>query len=46
MQIKNRGKDHLQLVRMPTIRSLQTVSAEQGLEKREPSKDTGENVNE
>ena len=45
MQIKTRMRYHLTLVRTAIIKSLQTVNAGEGVEKREPSYAVGGNVN-
>ena len=45
MQIKITMKYHLMLVRITTIKSLQTINAGEGVEKREPSYTVGGNSN-
>ena len=45
MQIKTTMKDHLTLVRMAAIKSLQTINAGEGVEKKEPSYTVGGNAN-
>ena len=45
MQIKATVRHHLTLVRMAIIKSLQTINAGEGVEKREPSCTVGGNVN-
>ena len=45
MQIKITMKYHLMLVRITTIKSLQTINAGEGVEKREPSYTVGGNAN-
>ena len=45
MQIKTAMRYHLILVRMIIIKNLQTINAEEGVEKREPSSAVGGNVN-
>ena len=45
MQIKTTMRYHLTLVRMVILKDLQTINAEEGLEKREPSSTVGGNVN-
>ena len=45
MQIKTTMRYHLTLVRMAAIKSLQTISAGEGAEKKEPSYTVGGNVN-
>ena len=45
MQIKTTLRYHLTLVRMALIKSLHTVNAGEGVEKREPSCTVGGNVN-
>ena len=45
MQIKTTARHHLTLVRMAIIKSLQTINAEERVEKREHSCNAGENVN-
>ena len=44
MQIKTTVRYHLTPVRMAIIKSLQTVNAGEGVEKREPSCTVGRNV--
>ena len=45
MQIKTTMRYHLTLVRMATIKNLQTINAGEAVEKREPSYTVGGNVN-
>ena len=45
MQIKTTMRYHFTLVRMAAIKSLQTVNAGEGVEKREPSYTVGGNAN-
>ena len=45
MQIKTTMRYHLRSVRMAIIKSLETVSAEEGVEEREPSCTVGGNIN-
>ena len=45
MQIKTTMRYHLIPFRMAIIKSLQTINAAEGMEKREPSCNVGENVN-
>ena len=45
MQIKTTVKYHLMLVRMAAIKTLQTINAGEGMEKREPSYTVGGNAN-
>ena len=45
MQIKTTMRYHLMLVRMAAIKSLQTINAGEGAEKREPSYTVGGNAN-
>ena len=45
MQIKITMRYHLKLVRMAVIKSLQTINAGEGVEKREPSYTVGGNAN-
>ena len=45
MQIKTTMKYHLTPVRMAVIKSLQTINAGEGVEKREPSYTIGGNAN-
>ena len=45
MQIKTTMRYHLTLVRMAAIKSLQTINAGEGVEKREPSYTVAENTN-
>ena len=45
MQIKTTMKYHLMLVRRPSSKSLQTVSAGEGVEQRQPSYIVGGNAN-
>ena len=45
IQIKTTMRYHLTLVRMAIIKSLQTINAGEGVEKREPSCIIGGNVN-
>ena len=45
MQIKTAMRYHLTPVRMATSKSLQTINAGEGVEKREPSYTVGGNVN-
>ena len=45
MQIKTTMKYHLTLVRMAAIKSLQTINAGEGVEKKEPSYTVGGNAN-
>ena len=45
MQIKTTMRYHLMLVKMTAIKSLQTINAEEGLEKREISYTVGGNAN-
>ena len=45
MQIKTTMRYHLTPVRRPSSKSLQTINAEEGVEKREPSYAVGGNVN-
>ena len=45
MQIKTTVRYHLMLVRMAAIKSLQTINAGEGVEKREPSYTVGGNAN-
>ena len=45
MQIKTIMRYHLTLVRMAAIKSLQTINAGEGVEKREPSYTVAENTN-
>ena len=45
MQIKTPMRYHLTLVRMAIIKSLKTINAGEGVEKREPSSTVGGNVN-
>ena len=45
MQIKTTMRYHLTLVRMAAIKSLQTINAGEGVEKREPSYTVGGNAN-
>ena len=45
MQIKTAMRYHLTPVRMAIIKSLQTINAGEGVEKREPSYTVGGNVN-
>ena len=45
MQIKTAMMYHLLLVRMAAIKSLQTINAGEGVEKREPSYTVGGNAN-
>ena len=44
MQIKTTMRYHVMPVRMATIKSLQTINAGEGAEKREPSYTVGENA--
>ena len=44
-QIKTKMKYHLTQVRKPSSKSLQTINAGEGVEKREPSCTVGGNVN-
>ena len=45
MQIKTTMRYHLTLVRKPSSKNLQTINAEEGVEKREPSYNVGGDVN-
>ena len=45
MQIKTTMRYHLTLVRMAALKSLQTINAGDGVEKREPSYTVGGNAN-
>ena len=45
IQIKTTMRYHLTLVRMAAIKSLQTINAGEGVEKREPSYTVGGNAN-
>ena len=45
MQIKTTMRYHLTQVRKPSSKSLQTINAGEGVEKREPSCTVGGNVN-
>ena len=45
MQIKTTMRYHLTLVRKPSSKNLQTINAEEGVEKREPSYTVGGDVN-
>ena len=45
MQIKTTMRNHLTLVRMAIIKSLQTINAGEGVEKREPSYTVGGSAN-
>ena len=45
MQIKTTVRYHLTLVRMAAIKSLQTINAGEGTEKREPSYTVSGNAN-
>ena len=45
MQIKTTMRYHLTLVRMAIIKSLKTINAGEGVEKREPSCTAGGNIN-
>ena len=45
MQIKTTVRYHLMLVRMAAIKSLQTINAGEGAEKKEPSYTVGGNAN-
>ena len=45
MKVKTTMRYHLTLVRMALIKSLQTINAGKGVEKREPSYTVGGNVN-
>ena len=45
MQIKTTMRYHLTLVRMAAIKSLQTINAGEGVEKREPSYTVAGNAN-
>ena len=45
MQIKTTLKYHLRLVRTAATKSLQTINAGEGMEKREPSYTVGGNAN-
>ena len=45
VQIKTTMRYHLMLVKMTAIKSLQTINAEQGVEKSEPSYTVGRNAN-
>ena len=45
MQIKTTMRYHLTLVRMAVSKSLQTINAREGVEKREPSYTVGGNAN-
>ena len=45
MQIKTTMRYHLTLVRMAAIKSLQTINAGEGMDKREPSYTVGGNAN-
>ena len=45
MQIKTTMRYHLMLVKMTAIKSLQTINAEEGVEKSEPSYTVGRNAN-
>ena len=45
MQIKTTMRYYLRLVRMAAIKSLQTINAGEGVEKREPSYTVGGNAN-
>ena len=44
-QIRTTKRQHLTLVRMAIIKTLQTINAGEGVEKKEPSRSVGGNIN-